>query len=201
MRSNWTTCSRRWGAPGLTLIEVVAAIAIVGTVLVGIVMARTRHTRQSITAEHKLAAVNAADELLAEWWLDGRRVPLDGEGELDTKPEMTWQTFEVSNAPINDLNARVVRLEVWPVTAPDAFDKPDKPLVMVDLVLSKEDQIGEDGERYATPRVTPPTLMIELKPADGDEELPIGTDTSGGGSGGSGSNTTGGATAQPGGGR
>ena len=63
--------------PGLTLIEVVAAIAILGTVLVGITLSQSRHTRQLAAAQQQSAAAHAADQLISEWWTNTAGVPLE----------------------------------------------------------------------------------------------------------------------------
>lgn len=52
---------------GLTLVEVIAALAILAAVLSGIVVARARLTRQWEMSRKRIAAVEAANTMLAGW--------------------------------------------------------------------------------------------------------------------------------------
>ena len=112
--TTWCGCSRRGG---LTLIEVVAAIAILGTVLVGIVIAKARHTHQLARAHRLDLAVGAADDLIAGWWLSEAGVPVAADGPIEGQPLMNWQTVVAPNAAIEQLGARVVRVSIR-----DAYD-------------------------------------------------------------------------------
>jgi prepilin-type N-terminal cleavage/methylation domain-containing protein len=128
MMTNWTNYSRR---NGLTLLEVLAAVAILGTILVGVVIAKSRHTRQLAATERLDAAVRAADELIAAWWASPRGIPIDDSGELGTDGSLVWRTRTVANKEIESLGARVVRVEVRS-RAIVAFDTP---VVAVEVVL------------------------------------------------------------------
>lgn len=122
---------------GLTLIEVVAAIAILGTILVGMVLAKSRHTHQLALAERRSEAATAADELLSRWWANGRNVPAEAEGEMPTDAKLKWTTRVMDNSAIDELEARVVRLEVRDAGA-GAANAPS--LVVVDMVLPLPDE-------------------------------------------------------------
>ena len=61
---------RRLRRPGLTLIEVVAGLALLATVLVLVFAARDRVAHQQVRADRRLAAVAAADALVADWLRD-----------------------------------------------------------------------------------------------------------------------------------
>ena len=131
MRTNWTNYSRR---SGLTLLEVLAAVAILGTILVGVVMAKSRHMRQMAAIGRQDAAVRAADELIAAWWASPRGVPVGESGELAGDGSLVWQTRAVANKEIEALGARVVRVEVRSSLA--GTDAQNRPSVAVDLVLA-----------------------------------------------------------------
>jgi len=122
---------------------VVAAIAILGTILVGMVLAKSRHTHQLALAERRRDAARAADELLTRWWANGRNIPVEAEGGMPTDAKLKWTTHVVDNSEIDPLEARVVRLEVRDA-GDDAANDPS--LVVVDLVLPLPDQTnaGED---------------------------------------------------------
>ena len=125
---------------GLTLLEVVGAIAILGTVLVGLVVAKARHVRQLAEARRLSAAVRAADSLLAAWWTSPEGVPDDESGAVGTDGSLVYATREVKSAAIERLGARVVRVEVR-AAAPQALGptSPDEPLVAVELVLPRRE--------------------------------------------------------------
>ena len=154
MRRKSTTCFRRSPATGLTLVEVVAAVAILGVILVGVVLAKSRLTRQVALAERQQVAVRAADALLAEWWKSVDGVPVGEGGVVEDAPSLVWETRVVPNGPVDRLGARVVRIEIRDVQprktrAERETDDPkaDEPLVAVDLVLPDPDRKAseEDG--------------------------------------------------------
>lgn len=141
MNRRLTSCCRRSHSRGLTLIEVVAAIAILGTLLVGIVLAKSRHTRQLERARAQADAVQATDALIAGWWTDVHGVPIDERGEVPGRSSLRWRTRLIDNPRIEDLGARVVRVEVFADDDDDEAQRSLKPgekdeaLVVVDLVL------------------------------------------------------------------
>ncbi len=136
MRRKSTTCSRCSHRAGLTLIEVVAAIAILGTILVGIVLAKSRHTRQLALSQRRAQAVLIADELITNWWISEDGVPVNQSGRIEDDPTLRWQTRTVTNRPLNALGVRVVRVELQQIGDPLPYAKEgDERLVAVDLVL------------------------------------------------------------------
>lgn len=64
--------SDRRSAYGLTLVELLAAMAILGGVLVGLMTARHWHMQQWTKARQKQLAVQAADRLLTNWQCSSR---------------------------------------------------------------------------------------------------------------------------------
>ncbi|MFO8014769.1 MAG: type II secretion system protein [Phycisphaerae bacterium] len=146
MKRKSTICFRRSPAAGLTLVEVVAAVAILGVILVGVVLAKSRHTHQMALAERQQVAVRAADALLAEWWKSVDGVPVGKWGVLEDEPSLVWETRVVANAAIARLGARVIRVEIR-AEEETRDGKSDEPLVAVDLVLPNPDRKAseEDG--------------------------------------------------------
>jgi len=135
---------------GLTLIEVVAAIAILGGILVGIVLAHSRHTRQLTLAERQQAAVRAADELITRWRGSERGVPVGREGVVPFDEALRWRTRLVESEPIARVGGRVVRVSLHVAEpATSSLDPADHKLVTVDLVLPKREDGGpvEPGGR------------------------------------------------------
>lgn len=121
-------------ARGLTLIEVVAAIAILGTLLVGVVLAKSRHTRQRVDARRTVQAVQLSDAQLSQWWCSREGVPIGESGVLSEDQALHWQTRLVIDSGVMQLGARVVRYEVFVDDGKVGRD-PDTPLIIVDLVV------------------------------------------------------------------
>jgi len=131
--TTYSRCSRR---RGLTLIEVVAAIAILGTILVGVVLARARHTRQLASAGRIQLATRLADDQLTAWWASPQGVPIGESGVFEAEPTLTWRTREVVDDTMADLAARVVRVEVRDTrSTPGRALAAEQLLFVVDLLL------------------------------------------------------------------
>lgn len=99
----------------MTLIEVLASLMLMGSILVALVIARGRLSSQHVLAIQKQDAVQAADRLLAAWWADtsgtshaftpGQRGPVAGH------PGWFWELSEVEGGP-NNLAAQKMRLTI-----------------------------------------------------------------------------------------
>ena len=93
----------------MTLIEIVAGLVILGTILASLAVARGRFARQWAAADQKLAAVKALDAQVAEWMnVPGAAVPLNRQGALEA-PTYVWRTRVLREEP--KLSAIVVRVE------------------------------------------------------------------------------------------
>jgi hypothetical protein len=117
----------------MTLVEVVASLALLASLLVGLLLAKARYTRQAALAERRIEAARAADRLLAAWWADPPRFPRRGAGQIDGAADLSWRTSLVANPTLGELGAQVVRLEVLDdrPTAPP----PEGVLATVEVVL------------------------------------------------------------------
>jgi hypothetical protein len=114
----------------------VAATAILGTILVGVVLAKSRHVHQIERAHRKQDAVRAADELIAAWWASPDGVPVGQSGAAPTDGSLTWETRGIQNGAIQGLGARVVRVEIRRSQSKEpAGDVAADAIVIVDLVL------------------------------------------------------------------
>jgi prepilin-type N-terminal cleavage/methylation domain-containing protein len=136
MSSTHTTSWQRSARRGLTLLEVVAALAILGGVLVGIVLARAKLARQTAMARQLSQAVRLSDDLIASWWARPEGVPVGADGVLGAEEAWVWATSPVANPAIERLGARVVRLEVRPRREPSGTGRAAP--IVVDLVLPPE---------------------------------------------------------------
>src|SRR3954466_15939902 len=110
MRQRLRTFSRA-RASGATLIETLAGLVVLGTLLVSITIARGRFIRQRAMAEQKLAAAAAVDAMMNKWMAgSGSAIPLSASGPLEGVPNLSWRTRVIENKP--DLAASIIRLEV-----------------------------------------------------------------------------------------
>jgi Tfp pilus assembly protein PilV len=97
---------------GLTLIEVVAGLALMATILVAMLVMKTRFTHQLAFSNQHLRAVAAADSLLEQWWADPAKFPINRSGAIPQYPGFDWQTNLVENDVVARLDSRVVRLDI-----------------------------------------------------------------------------------------
>jgi type II secretory pathway pseudopilin PulG len=125
---------------GLTLVEVVAGLALLSTLLVAVLTTKARVTRQSAHAQRRLEAVAAADRLLAGWWRDVRAFPRDSSGEVAGNAGLAWRTRPVRNDAVNALTASVVRLEVT-----EARDERRRGTVLASVELVLDDSPPTPG--------------------------------------------------------
>src|SRR5947207_3646711 len=112
-------CRRRTRA--MTLIEVLAGLVVLGTVLASVTIARGRFMRQTARAQQKLEAAHAVDTMLSGW-LAGPpgAIPVPAQGALEGADKLIWQTSWRPNIAAENLGARVVRLDV--IDRMNAFD-------------------------------------------------------------------------------
>jgi prepilin-type N-terminal cleavage/methylation domain-containing protein len=120
------------GRRGMTLIEVVAGLALLATVLTLVFAARGHVARQQVRADRRLAAVAAADGLLADWWQRPAEFPRAGSGPVPGHPNLAWHTEVVRNAAVEALGTEVVRLAV---SGASPGGGPDQPVVTVEVAL------------------------------------------------------------------
>ena len=71
----WNRCSSPPRRQGLTLIEVVAGLALMSSILVAVLFLKSRYARQQAIADHHLKSLSAADALLSIWWQDPKYFP------------------------------------------------------------------------------------------------------------------------------
>jgi prepilin-type N-terminal cleavage/methylation domain-containing protein len=114
---------------GLTLIEVVAGLALMATILVVTLTLKSRFAHQRAAADLKRRATSAADSLLTTWWTDPAQWPVTAAGRVPNDSELSWQTRLVPNPPVDALGARVARLEI---------ESAGGPVLAVDLVRPRE---------------------------------------------------------------
>ncbi len=115
---------------GTTLIEVLAGLALIASVLVGLLVTRGSAAEQHSKAERRLLAIEAADRLLESWWQSPDNLPINETGDTEHKHPFQWRTSLESNPEAQRLNARVLRLEVT-----DPLPHTDNPIILVSLEI------------------------------------------------------------------
>jgi prepilin-type N-terminal cleavage/methylation domain-containing protein len=97
---------------GLTLIEVVAALALMATLLVAVLTIKAGLTGRRAAADRQLRAVAAADRLLTAWWANPATFPVARSGPVPADPSLAWSTRPLPNPAAARLGGRVVRLDI-----------------------------------------------------------------------------------------
>lgn len=119
----------------MTLIEVVAGLALLAAVLILVFAAKSHVARQQVRADRRLRAVAAADALLAAWWQDPATFPRAASGGVPGQPGLAWQTRIVPNPAAEALGGQAVRLDVFPGGPGASTDDRAEPRVSVEVVL------------------------------------------------------------------
>ena len=124
----------------MTLIEVLAALSLLGSLAVAMVLARGRLVEQHRAAEQKLEAVDAADRLLLLWWSgESKQVPVNTSGVVEQHPHWAWETELISDRRLAPYEAQIVRLRIVDTTE---AGQPTE-LTSVDLVMPFQSTGGQ----------------------------------------------------------
>ena len=87
----------------MTLVELVAGLTLLASVLVGVLLAFAAHQRQARSALKRTAACNAADQLLSNWYADQERVPRNARGSIGGAVPMVWTTRTIQRTRVESL--------------------------------------------------------------------------------------------------
>ncbi len=108
----------------MTLVEVVAGLALLGTLLVSLLLTKAALAKQRAAADERLAAVAACDQMLAEHRTTGHLIPRAGGGVVDG---MRWRSEMLRHEEIQDVTIEVIRVVV-------TGEHDDKPLAQVEII-------------------------------------------------------------------
>ena len=144
---------------GLSLIEVVASLALLASVGVALLSARASHTKQWNRANRRIEAISATDALLAAWSLQSEGMPESGSGELmnsnGASMGMIWRVTTIADETAQWLDAHILRLEVFDdqVAAQSSNTPsvgrslmPDEPLLTIELLQHLPSRQARDIE-------------------------------------------------------
>ena len=115
---------------GFTLLEVIVALALMGSVLVGSLLAFSQHRHQLSMADKRLEATVFADQLVNQLSSQQGGMPSNARGPVPGKSGWIWQTLPVGTTTIATIPMRVVRLQILEINVAPTQ------LVSVDIVLS-----------------------------------------------------------------
>jgi hypothetical protein len=118
---------------------VVAGLALLGTVLVSLLLARSHATQQWALANRRIQAVRAADVLLSAWWQEQVSIPRSASGTIAGDSSMRWRTQLREDTALVPWKLRVVTLSIL-----DAAAETAPPLAVVDVVVNDETE-SEQG--------------------------------------------------------
>ena len=117
----------------MTLIEAVAATAILGAALVSLVLASAKLTVQSRRARDRIVACDIADSQLRLWWRQPDDLPRNADGQVPGHNGWTWRTRVTDNKKAAELRGQTVILEI---RSPAARD--DEATATVEIILPKK---------------------------------------------------------------
>jgi Tfp pilus assembly protein PilV len=137
---------------GLTLVEALAAMLLMGTLLVASLMAHGRLVRQQRLAEQRLDACHALDTLMVGWWQELEKFPIDEHGQAGSAWQ--WRTRLLTHPAAAAMGARAVRVELLP-----AGQSQVEPAASIELLLPpvKEDANAAPPPEKGTPASHAPT--------------------------------------------
>lgn len=119
---------------GVTLVEVVASLVLLATLVTSMLLAYSAHHRQALLAIRKQKAIEVADEMLATWYASTEpTVPRNGSGTVLGSDGLVWRTSVVHQNVVETLPVEVVRLQV--LRAEGGARAGSSPLAQVDVVV------------------------------------------------------------------
>ena len=119
---------------GLTLVEVIFSLVLVGTLMVTLLMAHRRNTDQLALAEKQLVAIDALDQMMGVFYKSSTGQSSNGQssngqasngqaseqplfeqttGEVPSRPELRWRRFIRNEGTAGGHVAVVLRVEVF----------------------------------------------------------------------------------------
>ena len=129
MKRNFRTTWR--SSRAITLVEVLAGTALLGTLLVASLVAGARMKAQNRQARDAMEGCKVAQDLLQTFWSKRDQFPRQGEGEVKDHAPLRWRTKVVENIEADKMGGQVVQLDVF------LPDHEQSPAATVQVVLEK----------------------------------------------------------------
>jgi prepilin-type N-terminal cleavage/methylation domain-containing protein len=114
----WNIRHRKFAPPrrrrsGLTLVEVMAALIILGGAVTIMLVAQARSVNQFHAAQRSLSAGRIAGELLANWKLTGEDLTKAASGIVQNEPDWRWERYARPLMRFDDLDVTEVQLTLY----------------------------------------------------------------------------------------
>jgi hypothetical protein len=138
---------------------VLAALAILATLLSAVLLTKQRAARQWRSADERIEAAAIADELLTQWWAGGQ-IALPGRGYVSDHDHWQWQTFAVQSPAAQALGTQIAELRIIDAETP----KKPRLLIAVQVLVSlpPEDRNPPDDEQQ--PDAEQPQFDVQAAP-------------------------------------
>ncbi len=159
-------CSMKSRARGLSLIEVVIGMALLGLFLASIFIAQARLTRQSALIRKKALAISATDALLASWAMDWGNLPTDGSGTIPEHENLQWETQSQDASELQELGIIKVQLTI---TDADMY-LTDEPILQLELAVPLKKTAQDEQPDMSSTSQLPAAMSDQVETAR--EEAP-----------------------------
>jgi prepilin-type N-terminal cleavage/methylation domain-containing protein len=127
----WNEFSKPSGRRGLTLVEVIAGLVLLATLLTSVLAAFKTHAVQIRGARDRLQASEAADELLSGWLAQGALPPVGTQKALAGADGWAWRVMANESQQSGPVRIGSLRVEIVRPRAP----ADDEVLASVALVV------------------------------------------------------------------
>ncbi len=131
----------------MTLIELLAGLVILGTLVGSVLVARSRYLHQLAQAQRVLEATVAADRLLETWWNHRQQLPLASSGTIEHAEQLLWCIQEREPAAEDLAGTSIVTVQVLDGRMPQGT----APLVTVELLLPPRPQTPQSQAKASEP--------------------------------------------------
>ena len=115
-----------------TLLEVVVALVLMGSLLAGSLLAFSKHRQQLAMAAKRIEATMVADQLIAELGAQQGGLPAVARGSVAGKADWIWEISPVGTTTLATVRLRVVRFQILELRPTP------KRLIAVDMVQPTE---------------------------------------------------------------
>jgi type II secretory pathway component PulJ len=119
----------------MTLIEVLAGLALLATLLVGVVLASVRQAQQIRAAQRRLLAITALERAIPRWLERAEGFPVGERGRFAEVTNLEWETRPLEVPEPNVLGLTVARVEVFDAVRQKGAAESRRALVGVDIAL------------------------------------------------------------------
>lgn len=152
-------CGNSLRRPALTLLEVLAGLVMLSTLFALILLAHRRHTQQWQSAQRKIAACEAGDRLLTDWFSREDPLPVGDSGQVPGSTTLWWATERVESEQLEAWGTQVVRLSIYDRSTGET----EPPLVSIEVVVALEAAGKKQRASSTSARVSASTDPVSVE--------------------------------------